>query len=87
MQGFKPNHEIWRRVNDAILGENAAVVLVTMISGLCAMLVQAGICKDENHARAHLAASILSPNGAKVGSLLPLLQAELARLDDGKWIT
>jgi hypothetical protein len=84
MLGYKPNHELWGRVNAVILGANAAETLVTLISGLCALLVDAGVCPDEPSARAHLAAVLLSPDTApKPGSLLPLLQAELARLRDG----
>ena len=88
MQGFKPNHAIWKRVNEAILGENAAAVLVTLISGMCAVLVQSGVCADEQAARVHLAAILLSPdNGTKAGSLAHLLKAEFQRLNDGKWLT
>lgn len=87
MQGFKPSQRIWTKVNDAIMGENAASVLVTMISGLCGLLVQSGVCADETQARAHLAAMILSPEGAPPGSLVPLLGAELERFNDGKWLT
>ena len=87
MQGIKPSKAIWARINDAIVNENAAEVLVTMISGASAILVEAKVCRDEQHARVHLAAMILSPDTGKVGSLLPKLQAELSRIDDGKWIT
>ena len=88
MLGFKPDPKLWARVNAVIMGENAASVLVTFQSAMCQLLIQAGVCADESHARAHLAAVLLSPDtGTKPGSLLPLLQAELARLNDGKWIT
>lgn len=87
MQGFKPNHEIWARVNQAILDENAAVVLVTLISGMCSLLMHAGVCKDERQARVHLAACLLSPDDAPVGSLAPRLKDEFKRLNDGKWLT
>lgn len=86
MKGFKPNHQIWSRVNSAIEGENAAEVLVTLISGICAILIQAGVCADEMSARVHLAAMILSPDTGEVGSLVPRLQAEFDRLKDGKWL-
>lgn len=87
MIGFKPSQRIWKKVNAAILNENAADTLVTIISGMCAMLVQSGVCPDEPHARAHLAAVLLSPDTSDdAGSLLPLLQGELSRLRDGKWI-
>lgn len=65
------------------MDENAAVVLVTMISGLCQMLIGAGVCKTEDEARAHLAASMLSPSTGSIGSLVPLLQGELERLQHG----
>ena len=90
MRGFKPNHKIWKRVNNAIMGESAAEVLVTLISGLCHLLMQAGVARDEAHARAHLAAVLISPDDAPhVGSLMPELQVELAKLraGEGKWIT
>lgn len=87
MRGIKPNAAVWKRVNDAVMGENAATVLITMISGMLGLLVQSGACANEDQARAHLAAMLLSPdNGAKPGSLLPLLKRELDRLADGKWI-
>lgn len=88
MIGVKPDKKMWARVNAAIMGDNAAVALVTLTSGLCALLVDAGVAADEPHARAHLAAILLSPDTAtKPGSLLHLLHAEIARLDDGKWLT
>ena len=86
MKGIKPDPEMWVRVNQAIFGENAAVAIVTMISGMCGLLIEGGIAEDEESARIHLAAMILSPDdGRPVGSLLPRLQAECAKLDDGKW--
>lgn len=87
MLGFKPNEKIWKRVNAAIMEENAGVVLVTLISGMCALLVQSGVCTDERQARVHLSAMLLSPDDGAVGSLLPLLKAELRRLNDGKYLT
>jgi hypothetical protein len=87
MLEIKPNQEIWSRVNAAILDENAAVALITIVSGMCALLVESGVCKDERQARAHLAAVLLSPDDApNPGSLLPMLKAELDRLNDGTWI-
>lgn len=88
MLGYKPSKRLWEKVNQAILGENAAETLVTVISGMCSLIIDAGVCKTEPEARAHLAAVLLSPdNATEPGSLLPLLQAELARLRDGRWIT
>ncbi len=85
MRGFKPSPRVWAKVNQAIVGENAADVLVTLISGLCSILVSSGACEDENHARAHLAAVILSPDtGNRAGSLAHRLPAEFATLDDGE---
>ena len=87
MRGYKPSHKIWTKVNAAILGENAADVLVTILSGLSMLLVESGMCKSEPQARAHLAAMLLSPDTSdQPGSLFPLLHAELQRLRDGKWI-
>jgi hypothetical protein len=86
MLGFKPNQKIWDKVNAVVMGENLAEVLVTFISAICRMLMQAGVATDEEGARAHLAAMLLSPDtGDAPGSLVPLLQAEFKRLDDGKW--
>ncbi len=85
MLGFKPNKRIWKRVNRAILNENAAEVVVTLISGLCSLLIHAGVSMTEPAARVHLAAMLLSPDDGPVGSLAPGLPAEFARLDDGRW--
>jgi hypothetical protein len=86
MRGFKPDAELWAKVNQAILGENAAVAIVTMIDGMCSLLKAGGIAQDDAGARVHLAAMVLSPDdGTPPGSLMPLLQAEFAKLDDGKW--
>jgi hypothetical protein len=77
----KPNLALWKRVNDAIMNENAGDVLVTLISGLTCMLIEIGACATVAQARAHLAAIILSPDDApEPGSLLPLLHDELERL-------
>jgi hypothetical protein len=86
MLGYKPDKRIWGKVNAAILGENAASTLVTLMSGMCSLLVQEGICQDDAHARAHLAAMLISPDTGPVGSLRPFLDTELARLNDGKWV-
>jgi hypothetical protein len=82
MRGIAPNKRIWEKVNQAILGENAAVALVTIISGLCGLLKQSGVCATEDEARAQLAAMLLSPDkpGAAPGSLVPLLQVELEKI-------
>lgn len=86
MRGFKPDQAIWERVNKAVLGENAAVVAVTIISGLCNLLVVGGAAPNEEGARILLAAMVLSPDdGTAPGALIPRLQAECTKLDDGKW--
>lgn len=83
MYGFKPNEDIWKRVNAAIMGEDMGETAVTLISGLCSMLMVAGVAKDETQARVHLAAMLLSPDGSpEPGALLPMLDAELKRLGD-----
>jgi len=89
MLGYKPNQVIWKRVNQTILDENAAEVTVTLISGLCSILIASGACPDERSARVQLAAMLLSPDTGPIASLLPDLQAEFAKLraSDGKWIT
>jgi len=87
MRGFKPNQAIWARVNPVIMGESAADVITTFISAMCSMIVEAGVAENEAGARVHLAAVILSPDTAEqAGSLVGLLNAEFARLNDGKWI-
>jgi hypothetical protein len=87
MMGFKPSRRIWEKVNAAILNENAGETLVTLISGMCSMLVSTGVCADEMQARAHLAAVLLSPDTSdRPGELVPQMHAELARLADGKWL-
>lgn len=87
MLGVKPKQALWAKVNQAILNESAADVFVTCLNGFCQILIQGGICPDENHARAHIAAMLLSPDtNPEPGSLLPMLKDELARLNDGKWI-
>lgn len=86
MRGIKPDAEVWGRVNQAILGENAGVVVVTLIDGICSLLQAAGVVSDDLGARVHLSAMILSPDdGSPAGSLLPFLRAEFAKLEDGKW--
>lgn len=88
MMGFEPSKRIWQKVNAAILDENAGETLVTLISGMCALLVESGVCADEAQARAHLAAVLISPDTAKhPGSLKAQMEIELTRLNDGKWIT
>lgn len=88
MLGFRPNQKMWERVNSQIMGENAAEVICTFIGAMCSMVIEAGVADNVAQARAHLAAILLSPDTApKPGSLLPLLQTELAKLNDGgKWI-
>lgn len=87
MLGVKPKQALWAKVNQAILDESAADVFVTCFSGFMQILIQGGICADENQARAHMAAMLLSPDSdPKPGSLLPLVKAELARMNDGKWV-
>lgn len=87
MRGFKPNAKLWKRVNKVIMGENAAVVVVTFQSAMCQMIIQSGACTTEDEARVCLAASLLSPDdNPKVGSLADRLPAEFARLKDGKWL-
>ena len=90
MRGVKPNHEMWHRMNVAALNGqesvSAAELLVTLIDACSSILRHAGFATDAE-ARAHLAAMILSPDNApRPGSLLPLLKAELDKLDDGRWI-
>lgn len=87
MRGFKPNKKLWERVNAVITEESMADVLTTFISAMGQMLIKAGVAGCENQARAHLAAMLLSPDTSdKPGSLVPLLDAEFAKLSDGKWI-
>ncbi len=87
MLGFKPNQKLWAKINAVILDESAADVINTCHSAFCQILINGGICPDEDHARAHLAAMLLSPDkNPKPGSLMPLLPAELVRLNDGKWV-
>ena len=86
MRGFTPNARIWKAVNKAVLDENAAEVIVTIISGLCQLLIHSKIAPDEDEARVHLAAMVLSPDDHRPpGSLIPRLAQECRRLDDGKW--
>lgn len=86
MQGFKPDAKLWTKINKAILNENAAVAIVTMVDGMCSILKAGGLASDDAGARVHLAAMILSPDdGTAPGSLIPRLQAECAKLNDGKW--
>lgn len=88
MLGYKPSQRIWKVVNAAIMDENAAEVLVTLISGMISLLVESKVCPDVRSARAHLAAMLLSPDTGEVGALLPDLEAELAKLraSHGKWM-
>jgi hypothetical protein len=87
MLGIKPNKKMWERVNAVIIGASVGEVIITFQSAMCQMVIQAGVATDEEGARVHLAAMFLSPDSSnKPGSLLPRLQAEIAKLDDGKWL-
>ncbi len=85
MRGFPPNQELWAKVNAVLLDENMADVTSTLISGMCALLVHAGVVTGEKQARAHLAAMLVSPDDAPPGSLVQMMHAEIVKLDDGKW--
>jgi hypothetical protein len=88
VRGVKPSPALWKRVNEAMMNENAAVAVITLQSGLAQLLIQAGVCSTEEQARVHLAAMLLSPDNAPhAGSLLPQLQAEIARISGGGWLT
>lgn len=78
-----PDPAIWKRINRAILDENAADVIATMISGMCSILISAGLARDEYHARVHLAAIVVSPSDGKAGQLLPDLMRELEKIKAG----
>jgi hypothetical protein len=80
MAVFKPSRDIWDRINYAIVGENTATVLVTLISGMTSILVDAGVCETDEEARAHLAAIILSPDTGPIGALAPQLEEHFRRL-------
>jgi hypothetical protein len=87
MRGMKPNKALWSKVNQVILGASMGEVFITFQSAMCQMLIAEGIVPDEPAARAHLAAILLSPDTSdKPGSLVPLLDAEFKRMNDGKWI-
>lgn len=79
MLDCKPNPEIWKRVNDVIIGENSAEVVITLIGGISSILIDSG-ATDARAARVHLAAMLLSPDDGPVGSLLPELEAEFRKL-------
>lgn len=80
MLKIKPNSEIWARVNQAIMNENAGEVVVTVLGGMCSILLSAGAVASVRQARIHLAAMLLSPDDGPVGSLVVELVAELERL-------
>jgi hypothetical protein len=92
MLGIKPNKAMWHRMNVAALNGAESVgageLLVTILGAAEEILFTSGVCASREQARAHLAAMLISPDTApKAGSLMPLLKAELVKLDDGKWIT
>lgn len=66
---------------------NAGELLITLIDASASVLVHCGVCANREDALVHLAAMVLSPDTGPVASLLPRLQAEFARLNDGKWIS
>ncbi len=74
------SHELWAKVNRAILGENVGVVITTLIDGMSALLKDTGAASTDDEARAMLAASIVSPADREVGDLMPELEVELERL-------
>jgi len=71
---------LWARVNQAIMGENAAIALTTILNGLSMLLLQAGVVDSEERARAHLAAMLVSPDTGPVGSLKGMFEEELKKL-------
>jgi hypothetical protein len=80
MPSVKPSPRIWKKVNEAILDENAGEVMVTLIGGMTSLLIANGVCESDRQARVHLAAMLLSPDTGAVGSLVKDLPAEFARL-------
>lgn len=78
----KPDAELWLRLNTVLLdAPNAGVALTTIIGGMSNLIVSWDLAPDLHHARAMLAAMILSPDDMpEAGSLLPLLDAEIERL-------
>lgn len=88
MRGIKPHKALWKKVNLVLVdADNLGVVVVTMMSGLCQLLIHSGAAKDEDEARCQLAAMTLSPDDRPhAGGLLPRLQAEIAKLEDGNWL-
>jgi len=87
MRGIRPNKALWSKVNEVILGASMGEVFITFQSAMCQILIAEGIVPNEPAARAHLAAMLLSPDTSdKPGSLVPLLQAEFERMNDGKGI-
>lgn len=87
MSTCEPSERIWRKVNAAIMGENSAEIVATLLSGICAVIRDSGVAEDEDEARVVLAATILSPSDRPVGSLADRLPAEIDRLrNDGAWV-
>ena len=85
MPAVKPDADLWHEINMALLdADNLGVAVVTILDGMSQLLIVAGVCRDTHHARAHIAAMLLSPDDMdEVGSLVDLLPAELRRLADG----
>ncbi len=76
------DHELWRKVNIVLVESKAdmGTALSTMIEGLVSLVKSTGVVSTNEEARVHMAAMLLSPNEGDVGSLLPMLEAELNKL-------
>ena len=77
---LRPDAELWLKVNTAMEGEDLGMAIATIVNGLSMLLLSTGVVENELQARAHLAAMVMSPDCAPVGSLLPHALTELERL-------
>lgn len=76
----RSNERIWRKVKRVIVHANLGETLASCLGGLTSVLRLGQPNATELEARAFLAAIVLSPAGRRPGSLLPLVEPELAKM-------
>lgn len=82
---IKPNADLWKKVNALLIAENVFMgeTIVTFIDAMAQMLIQADVARDDDSARAYLAAMVVSPEG-HIGKLRDLLDEALVKQAEEK---
>lgn len=84
---IKPNEKLWKKVNQLLIREDALAgeTLVTFIGAMANIILQSGVARTEDAARAYLAAMVISPEG-HTGKLRGLMDEALVKLAAEKGI-